>query len=74
MQILDGDMYNKIRDYFVTYGKAALDVSTQEKSACESFVTESELVRSRKKLVYLHDHIRKREILTNMMWLFCDYK
>ena len=37
-------MYDKIRDYFLTYGKATLDVSTQEKSACEIIVKESDLV------------------------------
>ncbi|XP_071127276.1 F-BAR and double SH3 domains protein 2-like isoform X2 [Mytilus edulis] len=41
---LDGDMYDHIRDYFLTYGKAALDVSTQEKSACENIFTEADLI------------------------------
>lgn len=42
--ILDGDMFDKIKDYFVMYAKSAFDVSAQEKSACESILTESEMI------------------------------
>ena len=57
-------MFDKIRDYFVMYAKAALDVSAQEKSACESIVTESELVSSFKNFCFFpsHDQNRKTEI------------
>lgn len=54
---LDGEMYDKIRDYFVTYGKAALDVSAQEKTACETIVNESDLIdRNFNRQCFLYCH------------------
>lgn len=45
-QTLDGEMFDKIREYFSTLGKALLDISTLEKEQSESFVSQAEMVSS----------------------------
>ena len=57
-------MFDKIKDYFVMYAKSAFDVSAQEKSACESILTESEMVNSFEIFCFFpsHDQNRKTEI------------
>ena len=37
-------MYDKVSDYFSLLGHAALDVSSQEKSACENIVNQATMV------------------------------
>lgn len=44
IQALDGDMYERILEYFHTMGNALLDVSSMEKSASESIAKQADMV------------------------------
>ncbi|XP_062584278.1 uncharacterized protein LOC134246031 [Saccostrea cucullata] len=44
MKALDGDMYEKILEYFHTMGKALLDVSSMEKSASETITKQADMI------------------------------
>jgi hypothetical protein len=45
-QALDGDMYERILEYFHTMGNALLDVSSMEKSASETIAKQADMVNS----------------------------
>lgn len=44
VKALDGDMYERILEYFHTMGNALLDVSSMEKSASESIAKQADMV------------------------------
>ncbi|KAK3100409.1 hypothetical protein FSP39_019408 [Pinctada imbricata] len=44
LQTLDGDMYDKVSDYFSILSHTALDVSSQEKSAWENVVNQATMI------------------------------
>ncbi|XP_069131406.1 F-BAR and double SH3 domains protein 2-like isoform X3 [Argopecten irradians] len=44
MRTLDGEMFERVKEYFSVLGSTGLEISTQEKGSCENIVSQAQMI------------------------------